>query len=264
MIPDTGPPVVAVEGVDKTWPNGTEALRDVSLTVHAGEFVSLLGPSGCGKTTLLSLLAGLDVPSRGRLSWWGAKRPPEAAQRIGYVFQSPTLMPWARVADNVRLPLDLARQERGHSDAAVARALAQVGLDGFADAFPRELSGGMRMRASIARALVTTPELLLMDEPFSALDEFARNRLDGELIEWWRTARLTVAFVTHSIQEAVFLSTRIIVMAARPGRVIADVAITEPQPRSPAFRASPAFAAHCLDISERVAGASSAQPEVRR
>jgi NitT/TauT family transport system ATP-binding protein len=256
----TGPPVVAVEGVGKTWPNGTKALHDVTLTLRSGEFVSILGPSGCGKTTLLSLIAGLDSPSRGRLRWWGADRPPAAPQRIGYVFQSPTLMPWSRVAHNVRLPLDLAGHDRAQSDAAVMRALRQVGLEGFAEAFPRELSGGMRMRTSIARALVTTPELLLMDEPFGALDEFARNRLDVELIDWWRSSRLTVAFVTHSIQEAVFLSTRIIVMAARPGRVIADVAITEPQPRAPAFRASAAFAAYCLDIAERVADVSAAAP----
>jgi NitT/TauT family transport system ATP-binding protein len=261
---DPVPPVIAVEGVDKTWPNGTQALRDVTLTVQAGEFVSLLGPSGCGKTTLLSLIAALDSPSRGQLRWWGDDRPPASAQRIGYVFQSPTLMPWSRVAANVRLPLDLAGQDRGQSDAAVARALAQVGLEGFAAAFPRELSGGMRMRTAIARALVTTPELLLMDEPFGALDEFARNRLDGELIEWWRKSRLTVAFVTHSIQEAVFLSTRIVVMAARPGRVIADVTIAEPQPRAPAFRASAAFATYCLDISERVADASAPSPGLRR
>jgi NitT/TauT family transport system ATP-binding protein len=258
LSPDTGSPVVAVEGVDKTWPNGRQALHDVTLTLRSGEFVSLLGPSGCGKTTLLSLIAGLDSPSRGQLRWWGADSPPTAAQRIGYVFQSPTLMPWSRVAANVRLPLDLAGDDRAQSDAAVMRALRQVGLEGFADAFPRELSGGMRMRTSIARALVTSPDLLLMDEPFGALDEFARNRLDSELIEWWRASRLTVAFVTHSIQEAVFLSTRIIVMAARPGRVIADVAIAEPQPRAPAFRASAAFAAYCLDISERVADVSAA------
>ncbi len=139
MSPDTGAPVVAVEAVGKTWPNGTVALHDVTLTVRKGEFVSLLGPSGCGKTTLLSLIAGLDSPSGGRVRWWGDDRPPAAAQRIGYVFQSPTLMPWARVAANVRLPLDLAGQDRARSDAAVARALAQVGLESFASALPREL-----------------------------------------------------------------------------------------------------------------------------
>jgi NitT/TauT family transport system ATP-binding protein len=252
-------PVVSVDGVDKTWANGTTALARVSLAIQPGEFVSLLGPSGCGKTTLLSLIAGLDTPTHGAVRWWGTGQLP-SARRIGYVFQSPTLMPWARVAANVRLPLDLAGHPDGlaQSDAAVARALDQVGLASFADAFPRQLSGGMRMRVSIARALVTTPQLLLMDEPFSALDEFARNRLDGELRDWWHAAGLTVAFVTHSIQEAVFLSTRVVVMAARPGRVIADIAIDEPHPRTAALRATAAFARHCADISQRVAEASAA------
>lgn len=258
-LPGSAAAVVTVERVGKTFASGTRALTEVTLTLGAGEFVSLLGPSGCGKTTLLSLIAGLDTPTTGTLRWWGNAAPPAArdgAQRIGYVFQSPTLMPWASVAANVRLPLDLAGRDRAAADLAVTRALDQVGLAEFATAWPRELSGGMRMRASIARALVTTPSLLLMDEPFAALDEFARNRLDAELIAWWRAAGLTVAFVTHSIQEAVFLSTRIIVMAARPGRVIADVAIDEPQPRPQGFRASTVFAAHCLDIAERVAQAS--------
>jgi NitT/TauT family transport system ATP-binding protein len=247
--------VLALDGVAKTYGSGTTALTDVALTIASGEFVALLGPSGCGKTTLLTLLAGLDAPSAGRLRWWGAPRPPRE-RALGYVFQTPTLMPWTSVAGNVRLPLTLAGMNRADADAATARALAQVGLADFGHAYPRELSGGMQMRASIARALVTTPSLLLLDEPFAALDEFARNHLDDELAQWTHRAKLTTVFVTHSIQEAVYLATRVIVMAARPGRVIADLAIAQPHPRDASFRASPAFTAWCADISARVAAAA--------
>lgn len=251
-------PIVVARDVTRTYASGTEALAPVSLAIHPGEFVTLLGPSGCGKTTLLHLIAGLDSPTRGSLRWWGEGAPPHAndAQRIGYVFQAPTLMPWARVRANVRLPLDLAHVPRASADAAVAGALARVGLDGFARAFPRELSGGMRMRVSIARALVTRPNLLLLDEPFGALDEFSRHRLDDELIAWWRAEALSVVFVTHSIAEAVYLSTRILVMAARPGRIIADVPVDAPFPRGNAFRASLAFAQQCVALSDLVAQAS--------
>ena len=250
--------IVVARGVTRTYASGTRALDPVSLTIREGEFLTLLGPSGCGKTTLLNLVAGLDAPTEGTIEWWGAPVPPATgdAHRIGCVFQSPTLMPWARVRANVRLPLDLAGAPRAQSDAAVDAALARVGLDGFAGAFPRELSGGMRMRASIARALVTGPSLVLLDEPFGALDEFSRHRMDDELAAWWRDASLTIAFVTHSIAEAVYLSTRIVVMAARPGRVIADVPVDAPWPRGNAFRASPAFAAQCVALSELVARAS--------
>ena len=257
----TAAPIVAAHGVTRTYASGTRALSPVSLAIGEGEFVTLLGPSGCGKTTLLHLIAGLDEPSEGTLAWWGAATPPldDAARRIGYVFQAPTLMPWARVRANVRLPLDLAGAPRTGADAAVDAALARVGLAGFADAYPRELSGGMRMRASIARALVTGPSLVLLDEPFGALDEFSRHHMDDELAAWWRDAALTIAFVTHSIAEAVYLSTRILVMAARPGRIIADVAVDAPFPRGNAFRASPAFAAQCVALSELVARASEAR-----
>ncbi len=251
-------PIIVARDVAKTNPSGTQALAPVSLAIRPGEFVTLLGPSGCGKTTLLHLVAGLDTPSQGSLRWWGEGAPPRSndAQRIGYVFQAPTLLPWARVRANVRLPLDLARVDRGSADAAADAALARVGLDAFAHAFPRELSGGMRMRASIARALVTRPDLLLLDEPFGALDEFSRHRLDDELTAWWRADALTVAFVTHSIAEAVYLSTRILVMAARPGRIIADVPVDAPFPRGNAVRASLAFAQQCVALSDLVAQAS--------
>ena len=210
--------------------------------MRAGEFVTLLGPSGCGKTTLLRMVAGLLAPTAGRMRWWGDDAVPadDAARRLAMVFQSPTLMPWARVAANVRLPLDLAHVPRAAADAAAREALAGVGLADVAERFPRELSGGMQMRVSIARALVTAPTLLLMDEPFGALDEFTRHRLDTDLAALWHARGLTVLFVTHSIQEAVYLSTRVIVMAARPGRVLADVPVDEPHPRGPRFRGSAA------------------------
>ena len=252
------PPVVSVEGVTKTYASGTEALQPVNLRVDAEEFVTLLGPSGCGKTTLLRLIAGLLSSSTGRIRWWGDDAVPasDPARRLGMVFQSPTLMPWARIASNVRLPLDLAGIARADADAAVASALAGVGLADIGPRLPRELSGGMQMRASIARALVTAPTLLLMDEPFGALDEFTRHKLDADLAALWQAHRLTVLFVTHSIQEAVYLSTRVIVMAARPGRVIADVAIPEPHPRNSAFRGTTQFAALCASLSAMVARAS--------
>jgi NitT/TauT family transport system ATP-binding protein len=246
-----------VRGAAKTYPNGTEALRPVDLNIREGEFVTLLGPSGCGKSTLLNLIAGLLEASAGSLAWWGDTRSPIAqpARRIGFVFQSPTLMPWARVAVNVRLPLDLAHQPRAAGDAAAARVLGQVGLAGFERHLPRELSGGMQMRVSIARALVVDPELLLMDEPFGALDEFTRQRLDADLLALWQRRRLTVVFVTHSIQEAVFLSTRVVVMGARPGRVLANHPVDMPYPRDDAFRVSPVFAEHARVLSGYVAQA---------
>jgi NitT/TauT family transport system ATP-binding protein len=251
-------PVVEFSNVAKTYPTGTQALAPVSLAVHRGEFMTLLGPSGCGKTTLLNLAAGLLPASAGAIRWWGTDLDTAAAAGhcLAMVFQSPTLMPWARIDANVRLPLDLDGTARGEADAAVTSALALVGLSHAARHLPRELSGGMQMRAAIARALVVAPDLLLMDEPFGALDEFTRQRLDDELLALWRSRGFTVLFVTHSIVEAVYLSTRIAVMASHPGRVIADIAIDEPHPRSDAFRLSPAFAAHCRALSELVAAAS--------
>ena len=217
--------------------------------------MTLLGPSGCGKTTLLNLIAGLVTPSHGSLSWWGDDFAATGGpgRRLGFVFQSPTLMPWARIGTNVRLPLDLAGVDRATANAQSQAALEQVGLADFARHFPRELSGGMQMRASIARALVTAPDLLLMDEPFGALDEFTRQRLDGELAALWSARGLTVVFVTHSIYEAVFLSTRVVVMSPRPGRIVADVAIDEPFPRGEDFRVSTAFARHCQRMSALIA-----------
>ena len=256
-----GAPVIELAAVEKTYPTGTRALAPIDLAIRGREFVTLLGPSGCGKSTLLRLAAGLDAPSAGRLRWWGqgfeaVGRP---AQHLAMVFQQATLMPWARVAANVRLPLDLARVNRPAADRAVAAALELVGLAPFAASYPRELSGGMQMRVSIARALVTDPDLLLMDEPFGALDEITRGKLDAELSELWRRQSLTVAFVTHSIYEAVFLSTRVLVMSSRPGRIVREVAIDEPFPRTDAFRVSQPFALHCRTLSEVLAAASGPQ-----
>jgi len=251
-------PVVAIAGAEKVYPNGTRALAPVDLEIRRGEFVTLLGPSGCGKTTLLNLIAGLITPSAGSLSWWGGDFASTGGpgRRFGFVFQAPTLMPWARVAANVRLPLDLVGTDRHAAARDAAAALDLVGLSEFAGHFPRELSGGMQMRVSIARALATSPDLLLMDEPFGALDEFTRQRLDAELAALWAARGLTIVFVTHNIYEAVFLSTRVAVMGARPGRVIADVAIDEPFPRDDAFRVSTTFARHCQRLSALVTEAS--------
>ena len=211
---------------------------------------------------MLNLIAGLLRADAGRLRWWGGDFATTGGtgRQLAMVFQSPTLMPWARIDRNVRLPLDLAATPRVDADRDVAAALARVGLSDAADLLPRELSGGMQMRASIARALVTAPNLLLMDEPFGALDEFTRQRLDQELLSLWTAQGLTIVFVTHSIVEAVFLSTRVAVMAARPGRIIADVAIDEPYPRTDAYRLTPAFAARCLQLSNLVADAHAGAP----
>jgi NitT/TauT family transport system ATP-binding protein len=249
--------VVALESVALTYPNGTRALDALNLVIRDGEFVSLIGPSGCGKSTVLKLMAGLAAPSSGIVRWWRSSIAAAGGpgRKLAMVFQDATLMPWSRVHQNVRLPLDLAGAERAAADRAVAAALESVGLAAFARHYPRELSGGMRMRASIARALATEPNLLLMDEPFGALDEIQRNKLDTELSALWRKRSLTVAFVTHSIYEAVFLSTRVAVMSARPGRIAGEVAIDEPFPRGDAFRVSPRFVAYCKAVSDLLAAA---------
>lgn len=238
------PNAIDVLSAEQTYPNGTRALLPVDLAVPQGEFLTLLGPSGCGKSTLLKMVAGLLAPTDGRILL--ERRPAgegdAASQGLSFVFQEATLMPWASVHRNVRLPLELAGVPNEEADARVAEALALVGLSRFAQQRPRELSGGMQMRVSIARGLVTRPKLLLMDEPFGALDEITRNRLDDDLLALWQRQGLTVVFVTHSIAEAVYLSQRVVVMAARPGRVVEQFHIDEPMPRSPEFRVSQRFA----------------------
>jgi len=238
--------VISVERASKTYPTGTQAVAPVDLAVRRGEFVALVGPSGCGKTTLLRMIAGLVAPSAGRVVSHGDAR-------AAMVFQSPTLMPWSRVASNVRLPLDLAHVRRDDADRAVRDALSLVGLADAGERYPRELSGGMQMRVAIARALAVSPAILLMDEPFAALDEFTRHRLDDDLAALWHARGLTVVFVTHSIQEAVYLATRIVVMTACPGRVAADLAIDGTHPRTAAYRGTPDFAAWCARVSDVVA-----------
>ncbi|MFC7434593.1 ABC transporter ATP-binding protein [Hydrogenophaga bisanensis] len=252
------PAAIDILSAEKTYPDGTQALLPVDLQIREGEFVTLLGPSGCGKSTLLKMVAGLLEPSDGRLLLW--RKPvadlARAGKRMSFVFQSPTLMPWASVQANVRLPLDLAGVPRSTADAQVAEALALVGLSGFARALPRALSGGMQMRVSIARGLVTQPDLLLMDEPFGALDEITRHKLDADLLALWHAKKLTVVFVTHSIHEAVFLSTRVVMMAARPGRVVEQFTIDAPWPRTADFMVSPEFTRYARRLHESLQLAS--------
>ena len=251
----TGLPVVALNGVGKTFANGVVALDRLDLDVRPGEFVSLLGPSGCGKSTALRIIAGLSEPSSGRIEWPPADAASAASpRRIGFVFQEPTLMPWATVAANVRLPLKLAGLEPD-APARVDGALARVGLASFAQSYPRELSGGMKMRTSIARALVTEPTLLLMDEPFAALDEITRFRLNNDLLSLWQSLGKTVVFVTHSVFESVYLSQRVVVMTPRPGRVFTELAIDAPYPRDERFRTSADYAGYCRQVSEGLASA---------
>jgi NitT/TauT family transport system ATP-binding protein len=257
-------PAVEVLSAEKTYPNGTRALLPVNLTVREGEFVTLLGPSGCGKSTLLKMVAGLLQPSDGRLLLW--RKPVDQVEagghRLSFVFQEATLMPWARVRNNVRLPLDLAGVPAAEAAPRVESALQLVGLNKFGDSLPRELSGGMQMRVSIARGLVTQPQLLLMDEPFGALDEITRNRLDSDLLELWQRQKLTVVFVTHSIHEAVFLSQRVVVMAARPGRIVEEFAIDEAYPRTADFRVSTAFSQQAKALQDSLLRASGAEADL--
>jgi len=245
------PPIVSLRGVAKRFNSGVTALDPMGLDIRRGEFLSVLGPSGCGKTTLLHIIAGLSEPSAGerRLALDPAQRHGPAAARIGFVFQDPTLMPWATALGNVLLPFRLnGRVGPAERERAVAE-LRAVGLAGFEGTYPRQLSGGMRMRVSIARALVTDPALLLLDEPFAALDEITRMALNDDLLRLWENRRATVVFVTHSVFESVYLSNRIVVMSARPGRIVADLAVDLPQPRQRALRTTPAYAAQCVAVS---------------
>jgi NitT/TauT family transport system ATP-binding protein len=235
--------VLTVSHVGRRFSGGIEALRDTSLRLSESDFVALLGPSGCGKSTLLRLIAGLDQPDEGRLEWDGG---PPAPGDIGYVFQDATLLPWATAEDNVFLPLRLRGVSHGAAMPEVQSALHRVGLNGFERARPRQLSGGMRMRVSIARALVTRPRLLLMDEPFASLDEFTRHKLQADLLEVWRGAGCTVVFVTHSIYEAAFLAHRIVLMTPRPGRI--DREIASALTSGPETRLHPAYAALVAEV----------------
>jgi NitT/TauT family transport system ATP-binding protein len=248
--PDLGATLaVSLRAVTKVYDSGLTALGPFDLDIKRGEFVSLLGPSGCGKSTALRLIAGLAMPTSGTVNVSHFAEEVRGHHSIGFVFQEPTLMPWATVRDNVRLPLKLAHAPASEADAKVGEALMQVGLAEFARAYPRELSGGMKMRVSLARALVTNPDILLMDEPFAALDEITRFRLNNDLLSLWRKLNKTVIFVTHSVFESVYLSQRVIVMTSRPGRVAAEFRITAPEPRGEAFRTSAEYAGLCREVS---------------
>lgn len=244
---------IRLRGVTKVYDNGTRALGPIDLDIRKGEFVSLLGASGCGKSTALRLIAGLATPSSGTVDVQASRHG------IGFVFQEPTLMPWTTVRENVRLPLKLARVTDAGSTPRVAEALAQVGLADFADAYPRELSGGMKMRVSLARALVTSPDILLLDEPFAALDEITRFKLNNDLLALWRKLGKTIVFVTHSVYESVYLSQRVVVMTSRPGRIHAECQIDVTEPRDDAFRTSVAYAGCCRDVSQALMQASEAE-----
>jgi NitT/TauT family transport system ATP-binding protein len=244
---------VSLRAATKTYDNGVTALGPLDLDVNRGEFVSLLGPSGCGKSTALRLIAGLGAPTSGTVSVSHSAEETRGHHSIGFVFQEPTLMPWASVRENVRLPLKLAHVPVAEAETSIGEALAQVGLAEFADAYPRELSGGMKMRVSLARALVTNPDILLMDEPFAALDEITRFRLNNDLLSLWRKLHKTVIFVTHSVFESVYLSQRVIVMTARPGRIAFEFRIDAPEPRGEEFRTSIEYAGFCRAVSNALA-----------
>ncbi len=243
------PPLVRLRGVGKLFPNGTEALRHVDLDIQRGEFVSLLGPSGCGKSTILRLLAGLAAPTSGDIHW------PSTDHELSFVFQDPTLMPWANVFDNVWLPLRLRGLSRSAARVRIEEMLAKVGLSGFEKSYPRELSGGMKMRVSIARALVTRPAVILMDEPFAALDEITRTKLNDDLVQLKCELDATVIFVTHSVFESVYLSNRVVVMAPRPGRILNEVVVPAPLPRDEEFRLGHEYAETCRETSHMLRAA---------
>lgn len=233
-------------GISKIFGNGITALDDVSFSILRGEFLALLGASGCGKTSLLRIIAGLLAPDRGTINWSEGRRP----RQTGFVFQEPALMPWADVATNIRLPMRLLDIDQEEAGARTEALLAQVGLKQFAHAFPHELSGGMKMRAALARALIVKPELLLMDEPFAALDEISRFKLNDELLALWRQANCTIVFVTHSVYEAAYLSTRTLILSPRPGRIAEEIRLPPPDRTDPHYRTSAAFAARARTLSE--------------
>jgi NitT/TauT family transport system ATP-binding protein len=243
--------VVSMRNVSKLFSNGTLALKDMSLEVRRGEFLSLLGPSGCGKSTALRIIAGLGAPSSGQIDWPSSKINARGLPEgdIGFVFQEPTLMPWQTVWGNVYLPLRLRGVSKSDAQAPIMETLASVGLGDFTKSYPRELSGGMKMRVSIARALVTRPKLLLMDEPFAALDEITRQKLNDDVLRLWRETGITVVFVTHSVFESAFLSNRIVVMRARPGQVYADLPLVTSAVRDEHYRTSEEYRATTDTVS---------------
>ncbi|WP_422038216.1 ABC transporter ATP-binding protein [Roseibium sp.] len=248
-VRNDGAPIVSLSGLAKTFANGTRALDGLDLEIRRGEFLSLLGPSGCGKSTLLRVLAGLEQPSGGTVTWDGAAGG-QSAHDLGFVFQEPTLLPWATVRGNVHFPLRTKNVPVGIAKDRIDGVLERVGLERFADSYPHELSGGMKMRVSIARALVTEPKVLLMDEPFAALDEITRFKLNADLLRVWQASELTVVFVTHSVFESVFLSERIAVMRGSPGRLSDEISIDPALIRDERFRTSSDYAGLCRQVSD--------------
>ncbi len=255
----TAAPLVQLHNIGKSFANGVVALEGLNLTIQSGDFLSLLGPSGCGKSTALRLIADLSSPSLGRIEW---PQGEQARQKIGFVFQDSTLMPWTSVFNNVFLPLRLAGVRKSEADYRIHEALDLVGLRAFESAFPGELSGGMKMRASIARALIQRPQLLLMDEPFAALDEITRVKLNNDLLYLKAELGMTIVFVTHSVYESVYLSNRIAVFASRPGRIVRMIEIDAPYPRDLNFRHSALYAQCCKTASEALQGAMSLEDQL--
>lgn len=244
------PDAITTSGVAKVFPDGTEALSPIDIRIAPGEFVSFVGPSGCGKSTLLRIIAGLSDPTSGHCT------TPDGSRRA-FVFQDPTLLPWRNVRKNARLLLELERFPRSEQQQRAADALKLVDLAGFERNYPRALSGGMKMRLSLARALALRPELFLMDEPFSALDEITREALNDELLRIWASEGFTALFVTHNIYEAAYLSNRVLVMSARPGRVVAEIDIPFDYPREPALRTSHEF----TDVARTISAALRGEPD---
>ncbi|MBD2169071.1 ABC transporter ATP-binding protein [Calothrix membranacea FACHB-236] len=252
------PPAIQLSHISKVYNNGTVALQDLNLAIPESQFISIVGPSGCGKSTVLKLIAGLGRISSGTIDWG----LPSQGRKLAFVFQDAALMPWANVKENVRLPLKLAGISQKETNSLVQQTLALVGLEKCERSYPRELSGGMKMRVSIARALVTQPNILLMDEPFGALDEITRSKLNSDLLDLWYQHHWTVVFVTHNIYEAVYLSNRVVVMGTNPGRMIADIEITAPYPRSEEFRTSSLYNEYCRQVSQSLEIAMNYPPKV--
>jgi NitT/TauT family transport system ATP-binding protein len=250
----TSPSFISLNNIVKRFDSGLIALEGISLRVERDEFVTLLGPSGCGKSTVLKLVAGLAKPSGGAI--FSPAQHDQTGRSTAFVFQEPTLLPWATVFDNVWLPLRLQGQSRLASQSIIHRLLEQVGLFEFQQSYPTQLSGGMKMRVSLARALVSQPQVLLMDEPFAALDDITRLRLNVDLLKWWYGQSMAAIFVTHNVAEAVFLSQRVLVMSARPGKVVTELRIDQPYPRDTSFRQTPAFAQYCQTLGMALEAAS--------
>ena len=244
MTTATSAPALRFSGVTKRFAGGTTALAEANLEVSPGEFVAVVGPSGCGKSTLLRIASGLDDVSQGTVD--------VGAKRLGYVFQDATLLPWRTVAQNVGLLAELEKLDKAERGKKIKDAIELVGLTGFEKHLPHQLSGGMRMRASLARSLVLDPDVFLFDEPFGALDEITRERLNDELLRMFELRRFAALFITHSVAEAVFLSTRVVVMSGRPGRVIADITVPFNYPRIPELRYTPEFAGLCGEVSRHL------------